>query len=427
LCEPDRVCVWNGFQIVMKKLRVAVFFAVLAFSIVFPLLFPDPVITTIAIFTLIIMVAATGWNLFSGYTRYLSLGHATFYGFGAYILAIVCQVWNIQGGVIPLLLLPVIGLATGLCSLPLGWVALKTRRATFMVITIAIFALASLLPNLLNAINSQFSNIYLPNPPWSQSIFNIPFYYTALLLLFGALAIAWWMRSSKFGLCLLAIGDDEDRALGLGNNTTLYKLVAWTISSFFVGMAGALNAYYLGVLDPASAFERDINIALPVTAFLGGIGTLGGPLLGAIFTVPIQQYLTLQYGNVQGLDLILYGVLLLVVVLFMPQGLVPALQKRFLMGMPFFKKSSLASALEPGNFARMLAFVRPSAVSHEMMRENEARSQSLEPVEEFIPRSNSVPLSLRRGYSAMKAPRLVPLSQEMVTEGSANPSSGNGA
>jgi branched-chain amino acid transport system permease protein len=400
----------------MKKIRVAVFFAVLAFSIVFPLLFPDPVITTIAIFTLIIMVAATGWNLFSGYTRYLSLGHATFYGFGAYILAIVCQIWNIQGGIIPLLLLPIIGLATGLCSLPLGWIALRTRRSTFMVITIAIFALASLLPDLLNIIVPQFSNMYLPNPPWSQSIFNIPFYYTALLLLFGALAIAWWMRSSKFGLCLLAIGDDEDRALGLGNKTSIYKLVAWTISSFFVGAAGALNAYYVGLLDPASAFERGINIALPVTAFLGGIGTLGGPLLGAIFTVPIQQYLTLQYGNVQGLDLILYGVLLLVVIIFMPQGLVPVLQKRFLMGIPFFKKGSPVSA-----------FIAPSGVSYEMMRANEVRSQILEPVEVSILRSNSVPLSLRRGYSAMKAPRLVPLAQEMAAEGAANPSKSNGA
>jgi len=91
-----------------KKIRVAGFFVVLAFSIVFPLLFPDPVITTVAIFTLIIMAAATGWNLFSGYTRYLSLGHATFYGFGAYILAIMCQDWHLEGGFVPLLLLPLL-------------------------------------------------------------------------------------------------------------------------------------------------------------------------------------------------------------------------------------------------------------------------------------------------------------------------------
>jgi ABC-type branched-subunit amino acid transport system permease subunit len=406
-----------------KKIRVAGFFVVLAFSIVFPLLFPDPVITTVAIFTLIIMAAATGWNLFSGYTRYLSLGHATFYGFGAYILAIMCQDWHLEGGFVPLLLLPLIGLVTGLFSLPLGWIALQTRHYTFMVITIALFSLISLFPNLLSGIIPQLKTVYFPLPPWDISVFNLPFYYTALLLLFCALLVSWGIRSSKFGLCLLAIGDDEDRALGLGNKTRQHKLLAWAISATFVGMAGALNAYYLGLLDPESAFSRSFNVALPVTAFVGGIGTLTGPLLGAIITVPIQQYLTLQYGNTPGLDLVIYGVLLLVVILVLPQGVGPIIRRRLFMGLSFSGKNSPVPALALSDFPETPAL----GVSYAMMSENEVRSQILEPAEGFIPRSNSVPLSLRRGYSAMKAPRLVPLSQEMATEGSANPSSGNGA
>jgi branched-chain amino acid transport system permease protein len=406
----------------MKKIRVAGFFILLAFSIVFPLLFSNPVVTTIAIFTLIIMAASTGWNLFSGYTRYLSLGHATFYGMGAYIMAGICQIWHVPGGAIPLFLLPVVGLVTGVFSLPLGWIALQTRRSTFMVITIAIFALASVLPSLLGTLFSQFSNIYLPIPLWDQSIFNLPFYYAALLLLFCALAVSWWMRSSKFGLTLLAIGDDEDRALGLGNRTSLYKLASWTISAIFVGMAGSLNAYYIGLLDPSSAFDRSINVALPVTAFLGGIGTLGGPLLGAIFTVPIQQYLTLQFGSV-GLDLILYGALLLVVILFIPQGLAPVLQKRLLMLIAaFLKKSSSVSALDSGHFPVTPAIAFHSGLSYDMTGEYETPSQVMEAMGGgSISRSNSVPLSMRRGYSAMKAPRLVPLSQESVTDSSIMP------
>lgn len=406
----------------MKKIRVTGLFILLAFSIVFPLLFPDPVVTTIAIFTLIIMAASTGWNLFSGYTRYLSLGHATFYGLGAYILAALCQGWQVPGGAIPLFLLPVVGLITGLFSLPLGWIALKTRRSTFMVITIAIFALASILPKLLGSLFSQFSSIYLPVPMWDQSIFNLPFYYTALLLLFSALLVSWWMRSSKFGLTLLAIGDDEDRALGLGNKTSLYKLISWTISAIFVGMAGSLNAYYLGLIDPASAFERGINIALPVTAFLGGIGTLGGPLLGAIFTVPIQQYLTLQFGSV-GLDLIVYGVLLLVVILVIPQGLAPVLQKRLLMAVVAFSKKGVSvSRLDSSHFPVTPAIAFPARLSYEMARERETPSQVMEAMGGSIQRSNSMPLSMRRGYSAMKAPRLVPLSQETITDSSIMPS-----
>jgi branched-chain amino acid transport system permease protein len=401
----------------MKILRVVGLLALFAFSLLFPLLFSDTVVTTSAIFTLILMAAATGWNLFSGYTRYLSLGHATFYGLGAYILAVVCQVWHVQGGFLPLLLLPLIGLVAGLCSIPLGWIALQTRRTTFMVITIAIFSLMSLFPNLLSGIISQFATIYLPNPPWDADIFNLPFYYTALLLLLCALAVSWWVRASKFGLCLLAIGDDEDRAQGLGNATYLYKLIAWTISAIFVAMAGALNAYYLGSLTPDSAFERAINIALPVTAFIGGIGTLAGPLFGALFTVPLQQYLTLQYGTEQGLDLILYGVLLLGVILVLPQGVGPALQKRFLTGMGFSKRVARPplQVLASDELSGIPAFVVHPAFSREATRDDVISAQVPESVVRY-----SAPLSMRRGYQSMKAPRLIPLSQEGVVDLSAS-------
>src|SRR5438876_1405780 len=194
----------------MKVLRRVGIPALLVFSVVFPLLFSDAVATTIAIFTLIIMVAATGWNLFSGYTRYLSLGHATFYGLGAYIFGGICQIGHIEGGILPLLLLPLVGLMTGLCALPLGWIALQTRRFIFMVITITIFALVSLLPSFF----PQSSTLYMPIPPWSNDIFNIPFYYAALLLLFCVLLFACWIRSSNFGLCLFALVVVEDLALG---------------------------------------------------------------------------------------------------------------------------------------------------------------------------------------------------------------------
>ncbi|MBV9258199.1 MAG: branched-chain amino acid ABC transporter permease [Ktedonobacteraceae bacterium] len=409
----------------MKILQILGLFALLAFSFLFPLLFSDAVVTTVAIFTLILMAAATGWNLFSGYTRYLSLGHATFYGLGAYILAVVCQVGHVQGGFPPLLLLPLIGLMTGLCSLPLGWIALRTRRTTFMVITIAIFSLVSLLPNLLSGITSQFNNIYLPDPPWNNDIFNIPFYYTALILLFCALAVSWWIRLSKFGLCLLAIGDDEDRAQGLGNKTYQHKLIAWTISSIFVGMAGALNTYYLGLLDPGSAFERAINIALPVTAFIGGIGTVGGPLLGAIFAGPLQQYLTLQYGNEQGLDLILYGALLLAVILVLPQGVGPTLQKYVLTRMAFYRRGNPGAIRIRENFNDIPgtpSLVIHSAVSHGTTRD---RGPSIQEAEPIIRSIHPVPLPMRRGYRSIKASRLVPLSQEVVVDPSTHPSSSN--
>src|SRR5215469_845740 len=120
----------------MDRIRASGLLVCLAFALVFPVLFSNPAVTTIAVFTLILALAATGWNIFSGYTWYISLGHAAFYGLGGYVLMVFCQVWNVPGGFLPLLLLPCVGLVTGICSFPLGWVALKTNHYTFMAITI---------------------------------------------------------------------------------------------------------------------------------------------------------------------------------------------------------------------------------------------------------------------------------------------------
>jgi branched-chain amino acid transport system permease protein len=127
----------------MNKIRTLGVLVCLVFALVFPVLFSNPAVTTIAVFTLIFALAATGWNIFSGYTLYISLGHAAFYGLGAYILMVICQVWNVPGGFPPLFLLPVVGLMTGICAFPLGWVALKTNHYTFIAITIAIFTIVA--------------------------------------------------------------------------------------------------------------------------------------------------------------------------------------------------------------------------------------------------------------------------------------------
>jgi len=311
----------------MKNIRVLVAFASLGLFVAFPLLFSNPAVTAIAVFVLIFAGAAMGWNIFSGYTGYISLGHATFYGIGAYILAFMCQVWNIPGGIIPFLLLPVVGLLTGLCSLPLGWIALKTKRYTFLVITIAIFSITSQLPNLLTGIIPGMSEILLPIPLWNGYIYNLPFYYVALILLLLAFSISWWIRHSRYGLNLLAIRDDEARAEGLGLKVGPLKLTAFMISAGFVGMAGAMTVYFIGFIAPTSAFDRSLNIAIPLMVFLGGAGTMWGPIIGAIIVVALQQYLTLQFGS-QDWDLILYGVLFLATILALPEGILPTLARR---------------------------------------------------------------------------------------------------
>lgn len=311
-----------------KNITTVLTLVVSGLFVAFPLLFPNPAVTSIAVFVLIFAGAAIGYNILSGYTGYISLGHAAFFGIGAYLLAFMCQLWHIQGGMIPFLLLPVVGLLTSICSLLLGWVALKTKRATFLVMTIAIFGLSAQLPNFLLGIVSSMRELTLPIPPWDGARYNLSFYYIALLLLLVASGTSWWIRHSRYGLNLLAIRDDETRAHGLGLNVGPLKLIAFMISAGFVGMAGAMTVYFIGFIAPTSAFDRSLNIALPLMVFLGGSGTVWGPIIGAIIVVTLQQYLTLQFGA-QDWDLILYGVLLLAIILVLPEGIFPTLLRHW--------------------------------------------------------------------------------------------------
>src|SRR5579872_1973960 len=239
----------------MKNTRMLVALISLAFIVAFPLLFSNPAVTGMVVFALIFAGAAMGWNIFSGFTGYISLGHAAYFGIGAYMLALMCQAWKLPGGVIPFLLLPMVGILTGVCSLLLGWIALKTRRFAFLVITIAIFSVTTQLPNVLSGVISGISILTMPIPPWSADVYNLPFYYIALLLLLVTSGVSWWIRHSRYGLNLLAIRDDEARAEGLGLKVGPLKLSAYMISASFVGMAGAMTVYFIGFIAPTSAFD----------------------------------------------------------------------------------------------------------------------------------------------------------------------------
>jgi branched-chain amino acid transport system permease protein len=326
----------------MKKIRTLGLLALLALLLAFPLLFPDPAVTTIAVFTLLYAGATTAWNLFSGYTGYVSLGSVVFYGIGGYAMAILCQDWNIQGGYTPFLLLPLVGLIASAFAIPLGWLALRSSRHVFVVITLAMFFIMQLLAYNLTGLTNGSSGMFLPTPPWDAAFFNTPFYYVSLIVLLFSLGVSWWVRNSKFGLGLLAIRDDEDRALSLGVKVGAYKLVAYVVSAFFIGMIGALVGYFVGSLYPEFAFSPAFDITIALMAFLGGVGTLVGPLVGALLLAPLQQYLTVQL-QIVGLDLMLFGALLLAIILLLPEGIMPTLRRRWV------KWTASRSATSPVN------------------------------------------------------------------------------
>jgi branched-chain amino acid transport system permease protein len=290
-------------------------------AIGFPQVFTNPAITNYGVQAMIFVVAATAWNVFSGNSGYISLGQAVFYGSGAYALALAARDWHIQG-VTAFALIPFAGAVGGLIAVPFGLIALRVRRHTFIVITIAFVFIFQLM-----AFNFWFtggsSGLDAPFLNWPAASFNTPFYYIALGLAAAAIAIAWLIRRSRFGLQLRAIRDDEDRARGLGVKAMRVKLTAFVISGTITAMIGALWCYYIGQVQPDTGFAPLFDLNLLVMAFLGGYGSISGPVLGAVLIEPLTLWLGTQPAFSGSVGTIILGAILIIVVLFLPRGIVP--------------------------------------------------------------------------------------------------------
>ena len=299
--------------------QLAFVIALLAVAVAFPVLFPSPVATNYGVYALIFVAVASAWNVFSGFSGYISLGHAVFFGSGAYTLGIAARDWHVTGvGVFALL--PLAAVAGALIAVPFGLVALRVRRHTFIVITIAVFFIFQLM-----AYNFSFTGgstgLDAPFLPWAAQTYNNPFYYIALACAAGTIALAWLIRRSRFGLQLRAIRDDEDRARGLGVHAMRVKLTAFVLSGAITGLVGAVWFFYLTLVQPPSGFDPLFDLSVVLMAFLGGLGTVSGPVLGALIIEPGQLYLT---ANTNGyVSEILLGSLFLVAVLLVPRGIIP--------------------------------------------------------------------------------------------------------
>jgi branched-chain amino acid transport system permease protein len=295
--------------------------AVLAVAaIAFPLVFSSPVVTNYAIYALIFIAVVTAWNMFSGFSGYISLGQAVFFGSGAYAVGIAARAWHVNGvGVFALL--PLAAAVGAVIAVPFGLIALRVRRHTFIVITIAVFFIFQLM-----AYNFAFTGgsvgVSAPFLPWSPTTFNDRFYYITLGCAVVAIVLAVLVKRARFGLRLRAIRDDEDRARGLGVRTMRVKLAAFVLSATITGLVGGVWFLYLTQVQPPSGFDPLFDLSLVLMAFLGGLGTISGPIIGALIIEPGQLYLTIRYTNGY-LSEILLGALFLLIVIFVPRGIVP--------------------------------------------------------------------------------------------------------
>jgi ABC-type branched-subunit amino acid transport system ATPase component/ABC-type branched-subunit amino acid transport system permease subunit len=300
--------------------------AVLVVSLVlvlFPVVFPYEVYPqTVLLLAFLLALQAVSWNIISGYAGYISLGHSVFLGLGGYVAAIIAT----RSGINPLFLAPVGAVVVTVVAVLVGAVVLRRRSHAFVIITIALLLSTQAVFTNWKSLTGGSDGITLPLPTWSNDIQALPFYYLFLAILGLTLLFSWQLRRRKFGTGLIAIREDEGKAAAIGVNAALYKVVAFGCSAFFVGLAGGVYAYYQSFLNPPGMFSILSSVMIVLAALVGGRGTLFGPVIGA-FLLQFASEAATVYGGGTETRVLLFGVILVLVVLFMPAGLLPTVAR----------------------------------------------------------------------------------------------------
>ena len=261
-----------------------------------------------AINALLLAVLAQGWNIIGGYTGYASFGNSVFYGLGSYGVAIAMVQWHL-----PFAVGLVFGVALAVAfALLLGVPVLRLRGHYFAIATLA---LAGVMAAIVSNIPLAGQNIGLVLPPLNDDRL---FYGLALGLMLISTGVVYWLTRSRFGFGLIAIRENEDGAAVMGVNTTLYKVMAFTLSGVLSSLAGGIHAYWITFLDPESAFDIGLNVKMIIMAVFGGAGTVLGPVIGAFTLSAISEWLS---SEVTSIATLFFGAVIIAAVVLMPHGL----------------------------------------------------------------------------------------------------------
>jgi branched-chain amino acid transport system permease protein len=276
------------------------------------------------LFILILMLAQLGvaWNILGGYAGQVSLGHAAFFGIGAYTSTMLLVLY----GVNPWLGALVGGAMSVLASLLIGGPCFRLKGHYFSMATIAV---AEIVQTLFNNWEPAGAAVGLTIPMDKQGFATLvfagklPYYYLALGLLVISLAVNLWVTRSRLGYYFRAIKDEPDAARSLGVNLTRYKLIALSLSSFLAALGGSLYAQKELYIDPASVLSTGLSIKMSLAAILGGVGTLFGPVVGAAALTLIEEGSRIVFGGTgRGTDLIIYASVIIAISVYKPSGLI---------------------------------------------------------------------------------------------------------
>jgi branched-chain amino acid transport system permease protein len=293
----------------------------LALVIFFPFFEKSPSHQNFVILVLMAAQLGVAWNIIGGYAGQISLGQVAFYGLGAYTSTLLFTKFGIN----PWFAIPIGGLLAACISLAVGWSCFRLKGHYFAMATIAVAEIIQIVFT-----NWDFAGaavgLNLPmEGGWKFLIFadKEPYYYLALGLLLITLGVNYAIEKSYIGYYLRAIKDEPDAAQSLGVNLSLYKQIAFAISSFFTALGGSLYAHKELYIDPGSVLHTGLSIKMALVSILGGVGTLSGPVIGAAVLTFIEEGTRMLFGGSgRGTDLVIYAALIVVIAVYYPAGVV---------------------------------------------------------------------------------------------------------
>lgn len=312
-----------------SPVKLAALAALIAAALVYPWVFTMPFQQHLVILILTFGLMAVGWNILGGYTGQVSLGNTMFFGVGAYTSTVLLR---------DFLLSPWVGMLVGIAlsiglALMVGWPTFRLGGHYFAIATIAVAEILHII-----VLNTQHLGaavgISLPILPesWINMQFHgtdkRPYYYIILAFFAIGMFTVYRLERSKWGYYFRAIKEDPVGARALGVNIQKYKMFAFILSAVFTSMAGTFYAQYVLYIDPFSVLFLQISIIMCLMAVLGGVGTLWGPLIGAVILQLVGEATRVGLGGTgQALDLLIYGFLVMAVAVYQPKGLMGIIQR----------------------------------------------------------------------------------------------------
>ena len=295
----------------MKKMSVmAVVFIALALV---PLYTTKEYTLNLIILVCLYTVLSHSWNILGGFTGQISLGHSTFFGIGALVFR---YLW--LKGIPTYLALGASSLSSLILASAIGFPAFKLKGHYFSIGTLALSMIA------LITVQNTLPGVSFVPQEYLKTYSLIPIYYMALVVGLIAVAFILWLTHSKLGLALVSIRDDEDAAEAIGINTFKYKVVSMSLSTLMAGLGGGVFSYYVASFYYYVPFDLNWSFDPVLISFIGGPGTVLGPVIGSICYVLLKELFAISLGQ---MNVLIFGIVFIFMILFLPEGLIGAARK----------------------------------------------------------------------------------------------------